>query len=129
MELWIEIAFFLIRLSLYGVYNSAALFFAVSWLCIYIKKKIPGLSRVCPGRPGSGSTHRVDRVLPSQLLGGFLLRPGPVLGPGLPGPGSAGSRVDPPGRSEFQNYGGTQSFQCWTKLNTSKVEGLKITSK
>jgi hypothetical protein len=42
---------------------------------------------------------RVDRVSPGQLLNGFLLRPGPVLGPGRPGPGSTGSRVDPPGRS------------------------------
>jgi len=57
--------------------------------CVYTKKtKKPGLSRVCPGRPGSGSTLRVDRVLPGQLLSGFLLRPGPVSGLGRPGPGS-----------------------------------------
>lgn len=48
----------------------------------------PGLSRVYPGRLGSGSIHRVDRVSLGQLPGGFLLRPGPVLGPGQPGPGS-----------------------------------------
>jgi len=59
----------------------------VSHLCIY-KKKRPGLSRVYPGRPGSGSTRRVDRVSPGQLPGGFLLGPGPVPGPGRPGPGS-----------------------------------------
>jgi len=56
-------------------------------LCIYIKKR-PGLSRVCPSCPGFGSTRRVDRVSPGQLLGRFLLRPGPVPGPGRPGPGS-----------------------------------------
>ena len=30
---------------------------------------------------------RVNRVLPGQLLSGFLLRHGPVPGPGRPGPG------------------------------------------
>jgi hypothetical protein len=56
----------------------------VVWrLCIY-KKRRSGLSRVCPGRPGSGSTLRVDRVSPGQLSNGFLLRPGPVSGPGQP---------------------------------------------
>ena len=52
--------------------------------CVCIKKKRPGLSRVCSGRSGSGLTYRVDRVSPGQLLGGFLLRPGPVPGPGRP---------------------------------------------
>ena len=52
---------------------------------VYIQKNKevgsqPGLS----GSPG----FRVDRVSPGQLLGGFLLRPGPVPGPGQPGPGS-----------------------------------------
>jgi len=66
-----------------------------SFTFVYIKKK---------DRVSAGFT-RVDRVSPGQLPGGFLLGPGPVLGPGRPGPGSAGSRVDPPGRSGFQNYG------------------------
>jgi hypothetical protein len=55
---------------------------------MYIKKKKrPGLSRVYPGRPGSGLTRRVNRVSPGQLPSGFLLRPVPVLGPGWSGPG------------------------------------------
>jgi hypothetical protein len=57
---------------------------------VYIKKR----GRVYPGRPGSESTCRVDRVSPGQLPDGFLLRPGPVPGPGWPGPGLTGSRVD-----------------------------------
>ena len=62
----------------------------VSRPCILKKKKErPGLSRVYPGRLGSGSTRRVDRVSPGQLPNGFLLRPGPVPGPSRPGPGSA----------------------------------------
>jgi len=52
------------------------------------KRERPGLSRVYPGRLGSGSTRLVDRVFPGQLPGGFLLRPGPVPGPGRPGPES-----------------------------------------
>ena len=56
--------------------------YTVSHPCIYIKKKSPGLSRVYPG---SGLTRRVDRVSPGQLPRGFLLRPGPVPGPGRPG--------------------------------------------
>ena len=60
----------------------------VSRPCILKKKERSGLSRVYPGRPGSGSTRQVDRVLQGQLPSGFLLRPGPVLGPGWPGPGS-----------------------------------------
>jgi gamma-glutamylaminecyclotransferase len=52
---------------------------------VYVyKKKRSGFSRVCPGRSGSESTCWVDRVSPGQLLGGFLLRPGPVPGPGRP---------------------------------------------
>jgi hypothetical protein len=51
---------------------------------VYIKKR----GRVYPGRPGSELTCRVDRVSPGQLPDGFLLRPGPVPGPGWPGPGS-----------------------------------------
>jgi hypothetical protein len=73
---------------------------------IYIYIIRPGLIRVYPGRPGSGSTHRVS---PGQFPGCFLLKPGPALDPGRPGPGSAGSRVDPPGRAGFQNYG----CCCW----------------
>jgi len=57
-------------------------------VCVYIYKNRPGLNRVYPGRPGSGLTCRVDRVQPGQLPSGFLLRPGPVPGPGRPGPGS-----------------------------------------
>jgi len=48
------------------------------------KKKVAGSQ---PGLPGS--TRRVDRISPGYLPGGFLLRPGPVPGPG---------------RSGFQNY-------------------------
>jgi hypothetical protein len=62
-----------------------------SLMCLYKKKKKkkrPGLSRVFLGRPGSGSTHRVNRVFPGQLPSGFLLRPGPILGPGRQGPKS-----------------------------------------
>ena len=40
-----------------------------------------------PGLPGSPG---FDRVLPGQFPNGFLLRPGPVPGPGQPGPGSTG---------------------------------------
>jgi len=52
---------------------------------VYIQKNKeaesqPGLS----GSPGFG----VDRVSPGQLLSGFLLRPGPVSGPGWPSPRS-----------------------------------------
>ena len=54
---------------------------------IYIYKN-PGLSRVCPGWPGPGSTRWVDRVSPGQFPTCFLLRPGPATGPGRPGPGS-----------------------------------------
>jgi len=48
----------------------------------------PGLSRVCPGRPGPGSALRVGRVWPGQFPACFLLRPGPATDPGRPGPGS-----------------------------------------
>jgi hypothetical protein len=40
-----------------------------------------------PGLPRS-PVFRVDRVSPGQLLGGFLLRPGPVPDQGRPSPGS-----------------------------------------
>jgi len=40
-----------------------------------------------PGLPGSGSTRRVNRVSPGQIPSCFLLKPGPALGPGRPGPG------------------------------------------
>jgi hypothetical protein len=49
-----------------------------SFTFVYIKKK---------DRVSAGFT-RVDRVSPGQLPGGFLLGPGPVPGPGRPGPGS-----------------------------------------
>jgi hypothetical protein len=55
----------------------------VSRPCILKKKRESGSQSGLPG-----STRQVDRVLPSQLPNGFLLRPGPVLGPGRPGPGS-----------------------------------------
>jgi hypothetical protein len=45
------------------------------------KKKKTGSQLGLPGSPG----FRVDRVSPGQLQGGFLLRLGPVSGPG---PGS-----------------------------------------
>ena len=57
--------------------------YVVSHPCIYKKK-----GRVYPSRPGSESTCRVNRVSPGQLPDGFLLRPGPVPGPGWPGLGS-----------------------------------------
>jgi len=57
--------------------------YVVSHPCIYKKR-----GRVYPSRPGSESTCRVDRVSPGQLPDGFLLRPGPVPGPGWPGLGS-----------------------------------------
>jgi hypothetical protein len=60
----------------------------VVWLLYIKKKRRPGLIRVYPDWPGSGSTRRVDRVSPGQLPDGFLLRPGPVPCPGRPGPGS-----------------------------------------
>jgi len=47
-------------------------------VCVYIYIKT--------GRVSTGFT-RVDRVPPGQLPSGFLLRPGPVPGPGRPGPG------------------------------------------
>jgi len=37
--------------------------------------KIKGLIRVCPDRPGHGSTHRVDQVLPGFTLAGLLPYP------------------------------------------------------
>jgi len=52
---------------------------------VYIQKnKEAGSQSGLSGSPG----FRVDRVSPGQLLGGFLLRPEPVSGPGRPGPGS-----------------------------------------
>jgi len=51
-----------------------------------IKKKLTGSHPGLTGWTGS----RVDRVSPGQFPSGFL-----------PPPGSAGSRVDPPGRSRF----------------------------
>jgi hypothetical protein len=59
--------------------------FPAMYIYIYIKKKRSGLSRVCLGRPGSGSTRRVS---PGQILDGFLLRPEPVPSLGWPGPKS-----------------------------------------
>ena len=47
-----------------------------------------GLARVCQGRPGHRSTHRVDRVWPFFWASRFLTLPGPVQPPGRPGPGS-----------------------------------------
>jgi len=52
------------------------------------KKNWPGLTRVWPGGPGPGLIRRVDRVSPGQFPSGFLPPPGPVPGPGRPGPGS-----------------------------------------
>jgi len=58
-------------------------------MCLYEKKKEKKKRETGsqPGLPGSPG-FRVDRVFPGQLPGGFLLRPGPVPGPGRPGPGS-----------------------------------------
>jgi hypothetical protein len=53
-----------------------------------IKKNRPGLTRVWPGGPGLGSTRRIDWVSLGQLPSGFLPPPGPVPGPGWPGPRS-----------------------------------------
>jgi hypothetical protein len=72
-----------------------------------IKKINPGLSRVWPGRPGPGSTLRVDRILPSQFPAFFLLRPGPATGPGRPGPEltrRAGSGLKTLNQSKFDIY-------------------------
>jgi hypothetical protein len=46
--------------------------------------KTPGLVRVCPGRPGYGSTRRVDRVLLGCCPRWFFSKPGPVQPPGRP---------------------------------------------
>jgi hypothetical protein len=52
------------------------------YIYIYIKKKKSAVSHT--GLTGS----RVDRVSPGQFPRGFLPPPGPVPGPGRPGPGS-----------------------------------------
>ena len=52
------------------------------------KNKKPGLVRVCPGRPGPESTHRVARVWPGCYHSRSFVKPGPVQPPGRPGPGS-----------------------------------------
>jgi len=41
-----------------------------------------------PGRPGHGSTRRVDRVWPVFYIHRSFEQPGPVQCPGWPGPGS-----------------------------------------
>jgi hypothetical protein len=79
----------------------------------------PGLGRVYPGRPGSGSIRRVDRVLPGQLPGGFSLRPVPVPGPGQPGPKST-RRAGPGFKTMLQGayciYVGIKWPNCLTLL-------------
>jgi len=71
------------------------------------KKKWPGLTRVWPGGLGSESTRRVDRVFPGQFPSGFLPQPGPVPGPGWPGPGL--TRRAGPG---FKTLLRTQAYNC-----------------
>ena len=51
-------------------------------MTVKIKKKIGRVS------PGFDRVDRVDRVFPGQFPSGFLPPPGPVPGPGRPGPGS-----------------------------------------
>lgn len=46
--------------------------------------KTPGLIRVCPGRPGHGSTRWVDWVLPGHCTGWSFDKPEPVQPPGQP---------------------------------------------
>jgi hypothetical protein len=56
-------------------------------MCLYKKKRErerPGLSRVYPGRPGSGSTRRVDRVFWANFQAGFYLDPDRSQVPGRP---------------------------------------------
>jgi len=55
---------------------------------IWKKKKKPGLVRVRPGHPGSGSTRQVARVWPGCCHSRSFIKPGPVQPPGRPGPGS-----------------------------------------
>jgi hypothetical protein len=90
------------------------------WRALQLPNKIrSGLSRVYPGRPGSGSTRRVNRVSPGQIPRCFLLKPG-----------SAGSRVDPPGRAGP----GFKTMVCrvievhwiWQCLNIKKNYHLKV---
>jgi hypothetical protein len=61
------------------------------------KTKINGLQLGLTGSTGLIGLH--------QVFSSFIfLQPGPVLAPERPGPGSAGSRIDPSGRTGFQNY-------------------------
>jgi hypothetical protein len=73
-------------------------------VCVYIYKNRSGLNRVYPGRPGSGSTYRVDRVpgRPTESTG-FRRANSPA--DFCLDPNRSQARVDPPGRSGFQNYG------------------------
>jgi hypothetical protein len=48
------------------------------------KKKKPGLVRVRPGHPGSGSTRRVARVWPGCCHSWSFIKPGLVQPPGRP---------------------------------------------
>ena len=90
----IEIVFSLIRFSLSlqsCMFNcSSSSFWPFKrpkqrrFKAFYIKKKETGFQPGLPWSPG----FRVGRVSPGQLPTGFLLRPGPVPGPGRPGPGS-----------------------------------------
>jgi len=84
--------------------------------------KTPGLVRVCLGRPGHGSTRRVNRVLPGFAPDGFLVNPD-----------RSSHRVDLPGRSEFKNYTWKQerlkAEQCnvYFKKNDLILTGKKDT--
>ena len=90
----IEIVFSLIRFSLSlqsCMFNcSSSSFWPFKrpkqrrFKAFYIKKKETGFQPGLPWSPG----FRVGRVSPGQLPTGFFLRPGPVPGPGRPGPGS-----------------------------------------
>ncbi|KAL9407214.1 hypothetical protein Peur_004186 [Populus x canadensis] len=64
----------------------------------------PGLVRVCPGRPGRRGHGSTRRVMGRPGLAGFLHLPVFLLTRTGPVTGSTYSRVDPPGRTGFNNY-------------------------
>ena len=74
-----------VMISYYDIFLRYKKIYVVS---VYIKKR-SGLSRVSPGRPGSGSIG----FRRANSSAGFYLDPD-----------RSQARVDPLGRSEFQNY-------------------------